>query len=791
MRVVRLGAKVVVAAGLCLLIGTPAATALVRLPTPIGSSTLVATSGVPKAHPRRAAQENAPVRADIAQAAPVNQAASAHTARANGVPLPRPRPGGPAVLARVENTGAAAPVATIAYANPDATPATGALAAASGAITGVVPAAPALSSHAPTAAVPAPTFSRSRWSAAPLKRALDALKADRYDQVLVMRGDLKDPLDKAILDYFLTRSGSPKVPARLIADFSANNPGFPTPKAVRASLEAALSRENTAPNEAKRQLGGRAETPAGIRLLVRERMAAGDRAGATNLLRSAWHNSSMGSNLQASIAKEFGSLLSVDDHLIRVDRLVARNRVAEAKALKNRLGNGPRAYVDARIAAATASGDVRKRLAAVPNDLKRRPGYALAVAEADRRANKLKDAAKRLLSVNPANAVDGDDFWTEARITSRMLAEAGNASLAYQLASRGFAEGRVARADEAFHAGWYALEGLGDGRKADRHFADIQNIASFPISLSRGSYWQGRAAEKRGDSAAARRHYRAAAEYGFTYYGQLARETLRLSGTGVPRGPNITAADRAAMSKNALAEAVRRLKATGHEHRVFPFIDRLSETVPTAGQVGLTAQLARDTGYAHFALMAAKEGQRRGLNVGRLAYPTTEIPRGATVPVGLDRALVFSIARQESQFNTGAVSPAGARGLMQVMPRTGRSMARTLKMRHSTARLLSDPAYNATIGAHYLHKRLGEYDGSYILTFAAYNAGAGRVNEWIERFGDPRDPKVDAVNWVEQIPFPETRNYVMRILENVQVYREALGTGRLAINEDLARGRAS
>nr|WP_232372385.1 lytic transglycosylase domain-containing protein [Acuticoccus mangrovi] len=161
------------------------------------------------------------------------------------------------------------------------------------------------------------------------------------------------------------------------------------------------------------------------------------------------------------------------------------------------------------------------------------------------------------------------------------------------------------------------------------------------------------------------------------------------------------------------------------------------------------------------------------------------------MPQGLDRALVYAIARQESLFNSGAVSPAGALGLMQVMPQTAAAMARELGISHSTGRLTSDPAHNATIGAAYLAKRLGQFDGSYILTFAAYNAGAGRVSEWIDRFGDPRDPRVDPVTWVEEIPYPETRNYVQRVMENVQVYREGLGTGHLAIGSDLQRGRAS
>ena len=186
--------------------------------------------------------------------------------------------------------------------------------------------------------------------------------------------------------------------------------------------------------------------------------------------------------------------------------------------------------------------------------------------------------------------------------------------------------------------------------------------------------------------------------------------------------------------------------------------------------------------------MVAWRAQRRGLPIERVAYPSTAIPRAARVPNGVERALMYAIARQESSFHVQAVSPAGARGLMQVMPKTAQSIARELGMRTSKKKLTSDPAHNATLGAAYLQKRLNNFNGSYVLTAVAYNAGVGRARQWIARFGAPRRPGVDVVEWVEQIPFPETRNYVMRVLANLQVYREALGSGRMAIRQDLQRG---
>ncbi|RAH97674.1 lytic transglycosylase [Acuticoccus sediminis] len=642
----------------------------------------------------------------------------------------------------------------------------------------------------PRGSGPSPFAAEGRQSSS-LKGALDALKADRYQEALQRRNGLGDPLDQLIVDYFLVRSGTDELSSAMIADYAVRAPNWPDPELVRTRAEEALSRERPAPDVVIRAMGGQATSPVGVRLLAKAMIARGDVNGGMKLVRKVWHEQSLGTSLQSAYVDDFAARLTIDDHLERIDKLVANNRFDEASALRGRLGTGPRAYLDARVAVATNAGNAGQRLAAVPADLRKRPGYRLAQIEEKRREEKLDAAARLIESTSRRDIVDGDAWWVETRIVARMLAEQGEGRKAYQLVTIGFAEGSVERADQAFHAGWFAMRYLKDGNRAARHFAELETIATTPLSLSRAAYWRGRAATMAGHSSEARTAYNDAARYGFTYYGQLARVAIGASGTGVARAPTPTPSDRAAFARNDVAVAVERLISSGHKHRIATLLSHLARTVPTPGQVVLTADLADKAGYPHLALMVAKEAQRRGVDVGRLAYPSNAIPHSAKVPSGLDRAVVFSIARQESEFNPDAVSPVGARGLMQVMPQTAASMARELGLSHSAAKLTSDPGYNATLGAAYLSKRLGNFNGSYILTFAAYNAGATRVQEWIQRFGDPRDPRVDAVAWVEDIPYPETRNYVQRVMENVQVYREALGTGRLAIDTDLSRGRPS
>lgn len=734
----------------------------------------------------------------------------------NAVPVPEPRPPRAKIIGKIEN-GRVVPLKPSAFAaraesgplkalfdaaQAEAEPVSsiaGLAAAATPA--GATPPAAAPTPEAPRAAIlaghgnarsggPSPFEAEGRQSSN-LEGALDALKADRYEEALRRRNGLDDPIDKLIVDYFLIRSGTDEVSAAMIADYARRAPDWPDIEMVRTRAEAALSRENPAPAEAIRAMGGQAHSVVGTRLLAKSMIASGNPSGGMELVRKVWHTKALGTGLQAAYIDDFAARLTIDDHLERVDKLIAENRFEEARALRSRLGTGPRAYLDARIAVASNQGDAERRLAQVPSDLRRRPGYRLAQIEVLRRQDKLNEAANLIEKANRREIVDGDAWWVETRIVARMLAEKGDGRRAYKLVSMGFAQGNVERADEAYHAGWFALRYLKDGSRAAKHFADLEKVATTPISLSRAAYWRGRAAALAGRQGEARTAYNEAARFGFTYYGQLARDEIGSGGTGVGRAPTPTGSDRAAFSQNSVAEAVRRLIKVGHRHRIASLLAHLADTVPTPGQVALTAELADEAGYPHLALMVAKAAQRRGVDVGRLAYPSTAIPHTAKVPAGLDRAVVFAIARQESEFNPGSVSPVGARGLMQVMPRTAASMARELGLSHSAAKLTSDPGYNATLGAAYLQKRLGNFNGSYILTFAAYNAGAGRVREWIERFGDPRDPRVDAIAWVEDIPYPETRNYVQRVMENVQVYREALGTGRLAITTDLSRGRSS
>jgi soluble lytic murein transglycosylase len=235
-------------------------------------------------------------------------------------------------------------------------------------------------------------------------------------------------------------------------------------------------------------------------------------------------------------------------------------------------------------------------------------------------------------------------------------------------------------------------------------------------------------------------------------------------------------------------QAIRRLEQAGHGRRAEALYRALAQELPSVGELALLAVAAERQGNHFLALRVGKWAAARGLPVGALSHPTGAIPANANIS-GSGKALAYAIARQESEFNAGARSGAGALGLLQLMPGTAKEVAKKAGLSYSQGKLTSDPGYNATLGAHYLSEQLGRFSGSYVLTFAGYNAGPRRAQEWADRYGDPRGKSVEhVVDWIERIPFTETRSYVQRVMENYQVYKMRL-TGRMDIAADLVNGR--
>jgi soluble lytic murein transglycosylase len=511
---------------------------------------------------------------------------------------------------------------------------------------------------------------------------------------------------------------------------------------------------------------------------------------AAALVRETWRRDAFGADFEKRILEAFPGLLTQADHRYRMERFLFKENWGAALRAAERAGKDYVTLVKARQAVVRKAGNAAKTLDAVPPSLREDTSYIFSRAQHLRRNNKEEEAARLIAGVtrDPSVLGDGDEWWTERRLIARELLDRGDAKAAYLVVFDHAAETSADRIEAEFHAGWIALRFLKQPDVAAVHFAEAAKSAATPISLARVAYWQGRAAEAGGQPDEARRHYEEATRYPITYYGQLASAKLGLQSLPL-RVVNVDADVRAAFEGNTAAQALRRLYEVGARELALPLYIDLALRLSDPTQLNALGDLAVEHRDSRGLLAVGKTAVQRGFPLDLHAFPTIGIP--AYEPVGdrVEKAMVFAIARQESAFDPRAQSHAGARGLMQLMPATAKRTARRFGVDFDLDRLLSDASYNAKIGAAHLGELMEDWKGSLILTFASYNAGGGNVKKWIDAYGDPRSPQVDPIDWVERIPFSETRNYVQRVMENLQVYRSRLGERSAILIEHDLRGK--
>ncbi|HET9534269.1 MAG TPA: lytic transglycosylase domain-containing protein [Mesorhizobium sp.] len=620
-----------------------------------------------------------------------------------------------------------------------------------------------------------------------LKIGLDALLANDPDGARAVRDSLpRASLDRQILTWAIASQAGSSVSQAEIAAAMETLAGWPGMDALRRNNERAMLRERVSPATAVQAFNGtQPETLAGTILLARSLVALGDNSRAQAVLSPFWRTEKLSPSEEAAIIKEFGSLIPTADHRFRMERMLYAERVASAQRVAELAG--AKALAEAWTAVIRGDKRARKLLDGVP-EAQRSAGYLFAETRYLRRNEKFAEAAAIMLKAptDKASLVDPDAWWIERRALARELADAKDIKNAYRIASQHAAESPANAVDAEFHAGWFALRALDDPQAAAKHFSKIAQIADGPISRSRAYYWLGRTAEASGAGDAGS-YYALAATYGTAFYGQLAAARIGRGALPIVY-PTPSEADRKIFASREAVDAIRRLEQAGYASQAEILYRHLAEELTSPGELALLAAMAKTRGKHFLALRIAKTASGQGIDIGTLSHPIGAIPGSAGIS-GTGKALAYAVARQESEFNAAAVSGAGARGLLQLLPRTAKEVAKKSGLPYSQSRLTSDAGYNAALGAAFLDEQLGRFDGSYVLTFAGYNAGPGRALEWIKRYGDPREMDIDAVvDWIERIPFAETRSYVQRVMENYQVYKARL-SGRSDIAADLTRGR--
>jgi soluble lytic murein transglycosylase len=444
--------------------------------------------------------------------------------------------------------------------------------------------------------------------------------------------------------------------------------------------------------------------------------------------------------------------------------------------------------------AKTLQADAADGALALAKERQAGPATLLVRLKALRRKDSDNELWSILRSISPdgADLADPDHWWEFRRSEVRIALNDNHPRTAYAIAK---AHGPLAGenlSEAEFLAGWIALRFLKDPHRAISHF-EASRVLGFGRYEARAAYWLGRAKLENKAAQDAQTHFAEAAGRYYTFYGGLARRAVRKANACEFRAPPQPSPAAAAAFVNEDAfKAVMIAKEAGLDSLLVNFVLDLARQVHEPEQMTLLMELIGRTAPAHVAVRAAKIALLRGYAAEAYAYPVL-MPKfsQSAGAAKLEPALLNALTRQESEFNTETVSHAGARGLMQLMPQTAKNMAAALKMKYELGRLVSDPSYNVALGSAFLAQLLAGYDGSYVLALAAYNAGPGRVAEWIKDFGDPRAQSIDPIDWIERIPFTETRQYVQRIVESVQLYRCRLEDSKTAfrIAEDLHRGR--
>ncbi len=706
------------------------------------------------------------------------------------VPLPKPRPIARNVVpkSKPEITPATTTAARNSAPAETALPATPARAPALTPATRQHAALPPPARRPTVAAAVAATSSTSQSDKDALENVVELIRKRKPADATQVEATISDPVARKLAEWLILRSDDNGASMERYRAFLSANPSWPSQTFLRRRIEAALwddRRDDAAvwswfENESPISAKGRFS-------LAKVMIARGDRANAERLVREAWRSDPMSEDTETAALDLFGALLTGGDHKTRMDTLLygTEQEAAGMRAAK-RLGSGYVALAKARIAANKKASNLRALLDAVPRELYGDTGYLFAKIQLLRREEKFADAAQLMLSApkDPGRLRNVDEWWIERRLLARKMLDAGEHRTAYLIARDAALPARdIYKTEQEFTSGWIALRFLNDPSTAAQHFARIGVGSVNPTALARAGYWQGRAAEAAGRAQEARAAYTRAAEQSTSYYGQLARAKLGLPQIDLNGAPRGRGAERL-----EVVRAAQLLYELGEREIAIPMLADAGENGDPDALVGL-GELAARYSDARGMLLMGKAALNRGLPFDHYAYPVNGIPSFQPIGPEVEKSVVYAIARQESAFNQAVVSPAQAYGLMQVTPDAGRYVSKRAGVGFDLSRMKTDPVYNAALGAAELGGLLEDYRGSYILTFAAYNAGRGSVKKWIERYGDPRDPKVDAVDWVEQIPFSETRNYVQRIIENLQVYRAQFGGGtRLQIEADLHRG---
>lgn len=632
-----------------------------------------------------------------------------------------------------------------------------------------------------------------------LSKALNAADEGRWSDARAGLSRLRDSAAKLLVQWRLAMDGGADAGFTERAAAYEQFKDWPARSEIAGAAEAAVSLSSLSPEKRIEWLLSLGPTTGeGVLALADAYRRTGREEDAGRIVRDFWRTRFMTTEASTTMLTGWGSQLSPADHWARVDMLLWRSARSNAQVLFPQLSDDRRAVATARLALAENSRNADALFQSVPADLSSDPGLLFERARWLERKGRDSEALEMLLRVRGSEAPPSARpiIWNEKQALIRPLLKSGDVDRALQLClDHGMVSGEGFR-DAEWLAGWIMLKRMRNPVEAQAHFRLLKAGVDAPISVARASYWLGEALSAQGRAPEAQAAYAEAAKLNFVFYGQLAAEKVAEADPSptilsFPPTPLPTPAEKAEFESRPQVRAAILAADAGRTDIFERFSFYLDDNLSSASEHLMLADIAQRYLQPRAAVRGGKAGLARGFIAPEAVFPLMPLPP-STRSGSAEPALVLALSRQESEFNPRAVSPAGARGLMQLIPRYAQAEAKYVGAPFRANWLTDDPEYNLRIGRGFLDDLVDKFGGSYVLATAAYNAGPSRAREWISELGDPRG-QVDPVDWIESIPISETRNYVMRVLENTQVYRQRLAgqPTKLRLLADLKRGAHS
>ncbi len=582
-----------------------------------------------------------------------------------------------------------------------------------------------------------------------------------------------------LMMWIALQAGAGNYTFQEITSFIKANPNWPNQSVLKRSAEQSITARTPAQTLVAWFQVNSPLTTAGV-------MAYGNALKSLNkskelkaFVKIAWVENSFSKTKQKEFLKKFGDLLTQADHVHRLESLLWAHNTDQVQRLMPLIGSDHKKLAEARLAFKAG----KKR--GVPKKFENHEGSLYDQARSLRKQGRY-DEATRLIHKANHSSENATNWWQECHYIARELIEDKRYKDAFNLITKHKLTSGEGFAAAEWTAGWLSLRFLNAPTTALKHFKNLYDNVKSPISLSRAAYWLGRTYETLGKNQEAAEWYKNASQYRTTYYGQLSAAKLQLAPYPVLTHHDATTSNPKVL-EHELAQALNLLASIGKPAHQWtrPFAIKLAQEFEHERDKHTLVSFVSEILPHETVWVTRTAGSEKHLELAQ-GYPYLKgLPKGADLP---EHALSHAIAYQESRFDPYAISSAGARGLMQMMPQTAQITAKKIGVKHQKSQLTSDPKHNVMLGSHHLGHMLERFDNSYILAIAAYNAGHTPVERWLTTFGDPRTGEIDIVDWVELIPYKETRNYVQRVLENIGPYRSLLdGEVKETIIEDLQR----